>query len=91
MKMIILRVLALVLLSAAIITTGRWYFHGRYLESTDDAYVEGDITNLSPKVSAHVVDVTVADNQRVKAGDVLIRLDDKDYRAKAAKAAAWVS
>lgn len=91
MKKIILRVLALALLSAAILTTGRWYFHGRFLETTDDAYMEGDITNLTPKVSAHVVEVTVADNQRVKAGDVLIRLDDKDYRAKAAEAGATLA
>lgn len=88
MKKIILRVVALCFVIAASIFGWRWYADGRFMESTDDAYVEGDITNMTPKVAGHVVEVVVDDNQRVKAGDVLIRIDDGDYRAKAAEAAA---
>jgi membrane fusion protein (multidrug efflux system) len=88
MKKIILRVVALAFLCAVLIFGWRWYADGRFMESTDDAYVEGDITNMTPKVAGHVVEVVVDDNQRVKAGDVLIRIDDGDYRAKAAEAAA---
>lgn len=91
MKKTILRLVALAVVVLVAVMGGRWFLDGRYLESTDDAYVEGDITNLTPKVAAHVVEVAVSDNQRVKAGDVLIRLDDKDWRAKAAEAAATLA
>ncbi len=53
---------------------------GRFIVSTDDAYVGVHMSMVSPKVSAYVADVPVADNQFVKGGDVLVRLDDGDYR-----------
>jgi len=53
---------------------------GRFIVSTDDAYVGVHMSMVSPKVSAYVTDVPVADNQFVKGGDVLVRLDDGDYR-----------
>jgi membrane fusion protein (multidrug efflux system) len=58
---------------------------------TDNAYVRGDITQISPKVAGYVVDVRVTDNQRVAAGDVLFRIDDRDYRAKLQQAQAAVA
>jgi membrane fusion protein (multidrug efflux system) len=61
------------------------------MESTDDAYVGGDITVLAPKVPGFVTTVAVTDNQLVKAGDLLVRLDDRDYRAALAKAEAGVA
>ncbi|AKM32229.1 hemolysin D [Pandoraea faecigallinarum] len=63
-----------------------WWTTARYLETTDDAYVGGDVTVLGPKVSGYVAQVLVTDNQTVRAGDVLVRLDDRDYRAALAKA-----
>ncbi|WP_245926798.1 HlyD family secretion protein [Breoghania corrubedonensis] len=57
-----------------------WWAHGRFFETTDDAYVSADITTILSKVSGHVAAVEVDDNQTVKAGDVLVRLDDGDYR-----------
>jgi membrane fusion protein (multidrug efflux system) len=67
-------------------TGAAWYAHdwwtvGRFVESTDDAYVGGNLTALAPHVDAFVDRVLVADNQRVRAGEVLIRLDPRDYRA----------
>jgi membrane fusion protein (multidrug efflux system) len=53
---------------------------GRYLESTDDAYVKADSTIVSPKVSGYIADVLVGDNQAVKAGQLLARIDDRDFR-----------
>jgi membrane fusion protein (multidrug efflux system) len=64
----------------------RWWTVGRFIESTDDAYVGGDITVIAPKVAGFIVEVAVADNQPVHAGDLLLRLDDRDYRAALAKA-----
>lgn len=63
-----------------------WWTTARYLESTDDAYVGGDVTVLGPKVPGYIAEVLVTDNQTVHAGDVLVRLDDRDYRAALAKA-----
>ncbi|MGE4527681.1 MAG: HlyD family secretion protein [Rhodospirillaceae bacterium] len=58
-----------------------WYSHGRFIESTDNAYVSGDIVAIAPKVPGRIAMLAVADNQPVKAGDLLLRLDDADYRA----------
>ena len=68
-----------------------WMTVGRFLESTDDAYVGGDVTVISPKISGFIAAVAVADNQIVHAGDVLLRIDDRDYRAALAKADALVA
>ncbi len=66
----------------------RWLTVGRFIESTDDAYVGGDITVIAPKVAGFIQQVVVTDNQAVKAGDLLVKLDDRDYRAALAKAEA---
>jgi len=63
-----------------------WWTEGRFLEETDDAYIGGDVTVVSPKVAGYIAKLEVTDNQRVRAGDVLARLDDRDYRAALAKA-----
>lgn len=58
--------------------------------ATDNAYVRGETTSLAPKVAGYVTSVAVADNQAVRAGDVLFRIDDRDYRAHLAQALAGV-
>lgn len=57
-----------------------WWINGRFIETTDDAYVNADITTVLSKVSGYVSEVHMADNTRVKAGDVLIRIEDGDYK-----------
>jgi membrane fusion protein, multidrug efflux system len=57
-----------------------WLTAGRYLVSTDDAYVGARSATLSPKVAGYVSDITFNDNDQVKSGDVLIRVDDGDYK-----------
>src|SRR5580658_2244881 len=64
---------------------------GRFLESTDDAYVQADYTTVAPKVSGYIAAVLVEDNQTVKAGDVLARIDDRDLRTALDQAAADVA
>jgi len=56
-----------------------WWTAGRYLVSTDDAYVGARSATLSPKVAGYVSDVAFDDNEQVKAGTVLVRVDDGDY------------
>ncbi len=68
-----------------------WWTVGRFVESTDDAYVGGDVTVIAPKVAGFIASVNVADNQPVHAGDLLVKLDDRDYRAALAKAEAAVA
>ncbi|EME71193.1 multidrug resistance efflux pump [Paramagnetospirillum caucaseum] len=68
----------------------RWSQDWRWMESTDDAYVDGDITAISPKVAGHVVELAARDNRPVAKGEVLLRIDDRDYRARADEAAGQV-
>ena len=68
-----------------------WWTVGRFIESTDDAYVGGDVTVIAPKVPGFIAEVAVTDNQAVRAGDLLLKLDDRDYRAALAKAVAAVA
>jgi len=58
-----------------------YFTTGRYLETTDDAYVKADSTIIAPKVSGYIAQVLVGDNQPVKAGQLLARIDDRDFRA----------
>jgi membrane fusion protein (multidrug efflux system) len=69
----------------------RWWTVGRFIESTDDAFVGGEVTVMAPKVAGLIATVDVTDNQAVHAGDVLVQLDDRDYRAALAKAEAAVA
>ncbi|WP_243367959.1 HlyD family secretion protein [Microvirga solisilvae] len=57
-----------------------WWTDGRFMVSTEDAYVQADITILSAKVSGYVSSVAVSNNQSVKAGDLIAKIDDGDYR-----------
>jgi membrane fusion protein (multidrug efflux system) len=68
-----------------------WWTVGRFMESTDDAYVGGDITVIAPKVSGFIARVAVTDNQTVHAGDVLVELDNRDYVAARARSVAAVA
>ncbi|MGA8409380.1 MAG: HlyD family secretion protein [Candidatus Acidiferrales bacterium] len=82
------------LLAAAVLLTITWDWNswegGRINQTTDDAYVHGDITPLSTKVAGIVRDVSISDYQKVKAGQLLVQLDDSDYKAQAAEASAAV-
>jgi membrane fusion protein (multidrug efflux system) len=70
------------------VTASWWFTEGRYIESTDNAYVQGDIAVLSPRIEGDVAAIKVADNQRVRTGDPLIVLDPADWRARLAQATA---
>jgi membrane fusion protein (multidrug efflux system) len=58
-----------------------WWLVGRFIESTDDAYLQADSVTVAPKVSGYIVEVYVADNQFVPAGAPLVRLDSRHYQA----------
>lgn len=77
------KVLSVVLL--AVLAGGAWYGYdwwttGRFMVSTDDAYIHGDIMAMSPKVTGYIDDVLVSANSHVKAGDPIFQLDQGDYQ-----------
>ena len=84
--------LRLGMLAAVILLLGlvavRYYIDSLSHESTDDAFVTGDVVAVSPRVASSVVTVFVDDNQHVKQGDGLVGLDPRDFEAKLAQAQA---
>jgi membrane fusion protein, multidrug efflux system len=65
--------------------------YARHFPSTDDAFIAARQSSLAPKVSGYLTAVPVTDNQHVKAGDVIARIDDRDYRTALAQAEAQVA
>ncbi|MBC9032303.1 HlyD family secretion protein [Sphingomonas sp. JC676] len=80
----------LVALAAILILLRAWQLppFGGAEETTENAYVRGRTTSIAPQVSGYVVQVLVHDYQQVKRGQVLVRIDDRIYRARVAQAAA---
>ncbi|MDE1194429.1 MAG: HlyD family secretion protein [Pseudomonas sp.] len=85
-KRLILLLLAAAIVVGAVIFGMHWWTVGRFLESTDDAYVGGDVTVIGPKVPGYITELKVVDNQFVHAGDLLVKIDDRDYVAALNKA-----
>lgn len=76
----------------AAVDYGRYYWStGRYLISTDDAYVDAHSSMISPKISGYISDVPVNDNQPVKADQVIARIDPRDYQTALDQARANVA
>jgi membrane fusion protein (multidrug efflux system) len=71
--------IALSLIAVAAAYGSYYWVVGRFLESTDDAYVQADSTIVAPKVSGYLSEVLVEDNQSVKANQPLAKIDDRDY------------
>lgn len=74
-KIILFAVLALLIVGG-----GLFYWHSTFTETTDDAQVDGDLYQVSSRVTGQVIKVNVEDNQKVQAGDLLLEIDPKDYQ-----------
>jgi membrane fusion protein (multidrug efflux system) len=83
-------ILAVVVVLLAIIGFFFWFAH-RNQVSTDDAYTDGNVVTMVPKVSGYVIDLYVDDNSRVKKGDLLLRIDQRDYLTAQAQAQAQLA
>ena len=83
-------ILGLVLLVGAIAGT-LYYLHARNYESTDDAFIDGSVVQVSPKVAGTVTAVHFDDNARVKRGDLLIELDPRPFEVALEKAKAQLA
>lgn len=82
---------ALALIAAAAYFGHDYWTVGRFHVSTDDAYVKADSSTIAPKVSGHIIEVLVSDNQTVIAGQPLARIDDRDFRSALDQAKADVA
>ena len=82
---------ALATLSGGAWASHDWWTVGRYVETTDDAYVGGNVTAIAPHVSGFVAQILAADNERVRSGQVLVRLDPRDFQTALDHAAAVVA
>lgn len=74
--------IAVLALLGALVYGGTAWYHSLSHVSTDDAYVEGTVAPVSAKVAGHVLEVLAADSQAVKTGDLLFRVDPRDYQAR---------
>jgi membrane fusion protein (multidrug efflux system) len=80
-------VFALVVLAAAT-AGGAYWLHARNFETTDDAFIDGNIAVVAPRIAGQIERVLVADNQAVRAGDPLVEIDPRDLRIKLRQAQA---
>ncbi|ELY4156286.1 HlyD family secretion protein [Cronobacter turicensis] len=85
--LIILGIVVIIMVIGAII----WWFMTRNLETTDDAFIDGDAVTVAPKVAGYVTELRVKDNQRVKKGDLLVVIDPRDATAQRDQAQAQLS
>src|SRR5712671_4354722 len=74
-------------------STGSWHWWNvlRFRQSTDDAYIQSDVSVISPKIEGYIKKVRVAENQQVAEGAILFVIDDRDFKARVAQAEAAVA
>jgi membrane fusion protein (multidrug efflux system) len=82
---------ALAVLAGAVWVGWDYWTVGQYQVATDDAYVRADSTTIAPKVAGYLLQVLVKDNERVRTGQVLARIDDRDFKVALDQAAADVA
>jgi len=85
--------IAMAVVALVLASTGSWHWWNvlRFRQSTDDAYIQSDVSVISPKIEGYIKKVRVADNQEVAEGAILFVIDDRDFKAKVAQAEAAVA
>src|SRR5438132_12988922 len=91
MRKTLLVLLPVMLLALGAVGGWYWWTSWRFLQSTDDAYVQSDVSLISPKTEGYIKEVRVRDNEPVTAGQVLFAIDDRDFAAKLAQAEAAIA
>src|SRR5947209_10675562 len=91
MRKALLLLLPVLLLVLGAVGGWYWWSDWRFLQSTDDAYVQSDISLISPKIEGYIKEVRVQHNETVKPGQVLFVIEDRDFAAKKAQAEAAVA
>jgi membrane fusion protein (multidrug efflux system) len=88
LKRVMVAVAALAVVAAGAYYGWNWYDRARTVQFTNDAYVRGEITGISPRITGYATEVLVDDDMPVKAGEVLVRIDPRDFRMAVQKAQA---
>lgn len=83
-----LKRIAPVILLAAVLGALLWWLHARQYEDTDDAQVDGHISQIGSRISGYITNVYVEDNQEVQAGQLLVEIDPRDYQVALSRAQA---
>ncbi len=76
------RILFTISVIALIVASALYYFNSLKYETTDDAYTESDLVQIAPRVSGQITEIFIEDNKRINEGDLIAKIDDKDYRIK---------
>ncbi len=76
------KILVILIALMAIIAGACYYVNALKYETTDDAYVESDIIQIAPRVSGQITEIFIEDNQKIKEGDIVAKIDDTDYKIK---------
>ncbi len=87
-RRIVLGAILLAALGGAAYYGYSWFTYGRFQISTDDAYVKSDVSELGAKVAGYVAEIPAGENATVNAGDIILKLDDRDYKLAVASAEA---
>src|SRR5439155_1019516 len=88
MRKTLLLLLPVMLLALGAAGGWYWWTVWRFLQSTDDAYVQSDVSLISPKIEGYIKEVRIRDNEAVAAGQALFVIDDRDFAAKLAQSEA---
>lgn len=83
-------IVCLGLIAAGLVAGTAWYLHARHFETTDDAFIDSRPVLISPQVTGNIVQVNVTDYQIVKSGDLLAKIDPRDYQAAVDQADAQI-
>jgi membrane fusion protein (multidrug efflux system) len=79
----LLGIVAAAIVAAVLVVVGlAWWLNARHFESTDDAFIDGYVTQMAPQVAGRVTQLLFADNEHVTAGQVLLQIDPRDYQVK---------
>lgn len=82
------RILIIISIVAALFVTLAVYINSLMYETTDDAYIESDLVQISPRVSGQIEEIYIQDNQKVNEGDIVAKIDERDYKIKLEQAQA---
>ncbi len=75
-------IIIILLVIIGIITGSIYYINSMKYQTTDDAYVESDLIQIAPRVSGQIKEIYIKDNQKIKEGDIIAKIDDVDYKIK---------
>ncbi len=74
--------IGLCILAALIVGGVLYWLHARHFETTDDAFIDGNISQVSAQVGGRVIRLAIEDNQEVTAGQILLQIDPRDYQVR---------